>query len=341
MPFTSDLIEGLNQQQNVSLATSIPQEPDQSCTPEDSRLAQDPHPVTFVSILAASAPSLGDFDRLSRSLTPEDTSIITGDRNSEEPHSHRPVLNGMALSAENQYSADVVIKQRLEHQPSRQAEADLTSINASYEKFSRSKPLHPFLGLTSSPLPANPVQNKVVFLPITSFSPSRDALQSSALPSLTPQTHLLRTSISSNTLGQYLTNGNLQTLVRELTVSEAGTRKHVCTSPFWRPSPSFQECITSLLVNGIDDTEIPTPAGVIYQRDLRTLVPYVGNLNDMIINEYLKCLALYTNARRESDMLNSCNKICIIRSTNCIPSGLLKSLVTFSALYVLIKWNSH
>ncbi|OBT45555.1 hypothetical protein VE00_05051 [Pseudogymnoascus sp. WSF 3629] len=43
----------------------------------------------------------------------------------------------------------------------------------------------------------------------------------------------------------------------------------------------------------------------------------------------------------ESDTPNSCNKICIIRSTDCIPPGLLKSLITFSALYVPIKWNSH
>ncbi|KFY32494.1 hypothetical protein V493_00145, partial [Pseudogymnoascus sp. VKM F-4281 (FW-2241)] len=342
MPSTSDLV-GRDQEQNVLLATSLSQQPDQSCTAEDNRRTQNPHPVTFASIPAASPSSSGDFDRpkssepSSLSLTPEDTSIITAGRNSEEPHSHRPVLDGMALSAENQYSADVVIQQRPEHQSSRQAEADLTSISASYEKISRSKPPPPLFGLNSSPSPANLVHNKVVLPPITSFLPTRDALQSSALPSLTPQTHLFRTSISSNTLGQYATNGNLQTPVRDLTVSEAGTRKHVCTGPFWRPSPSFQERITNLLVNGIDDTEIPTPAGVIYRRDLRTLVLHVGPLSDMIINEYLKCLAQYTNARRESDIPDSCNRICIIGSTDYIPSGLLKSLDAFSAIYVVYR----
>ncbi|KFZ24293.1 hypothetical protein V502_01233 [Pseudogymnoascus sp. VKM F-4520 (FW-2644)] len=347
MPSTSDLVEGRNQQQNVSLATSLSQQPDQSCTPEVSRRTQDPHPVTFASIPAASAPSSGDFDRpkssepSSLSLTPEDTSIITGDRNSEEPHSHGPVLDGMAQSAENQYSADVVVQQRPEHQSSRQAEADLTSISASYERLSRSKFPPPFLGLNSSPSPANLVHNKVVLPPITSFSPTRDALQSSALPSLTPQTHLVRTSISSNTLGQYATNGNLQTPVRDLTVSEAGTGKHVCTGPFWRPSPSFQERITNLLVDGIDDTEIPTPAGVIYRRDLRTLVPHVGHISDMIINEYLKCLAQYTNARRESDIPDSCDKIAMIGSMDPIPPGLLKCLNAFSAIYLPFKWNTH
>ncbi|KFZ11401.1 hypothetical protein V501_04781 [Pseudogymnoascus sp. VKM F-4519 (FW-2642)] len=206
MSSTSDLVEGRNQRQNVSLATSFPQQPDQSCTPEDSRQTQDPHPVTFVSIPAALAPSSGDFDRPKSSkpsrlsLTPEDTSIITGGRNLEEPHSHGLVLDGMALYVEKIYSADVVVQQRPEHQSSRQAEADLTSISASYEIF-RSKPLPPFLGLNSSPPPAKLVHNKVVLPLITSFSPTCNALQSSALPSLTPQTHLLKTSISSNTLG--------------------------------------------------------------------------------------------------------------------------------------------
>lgn len=114
-----------------------------------------------------------------------------------------------------------------------------------------------------------------------------------------------------------------------------------CTGPFWRPSNSFQERITNLLVNGIDDSEIPTPAGVINRRDLRTLVPHVGHLSDMIINEYLKCLAQYANARRESDIPDSCNKIAMIGSTDPIPPGLLKSLAAFSAIYVPIKLNTH
>ena len=347
MPSTSDLVEGCSQRQNVSLATNFPQQPDQSCTAEDSRRTQDPHQVTFASIPAALAPSSGDFDRpkssepSSLSLTPEDTSIIAGDHNSKEPHSHRPVLDGMALSAENQCSADVVINQRPGQQPSKPAETALTSIGAGYENYLRSKPPPPVLGLGGSPSPANLMFNKILPPPFTRFSPTHDALQSSALPSLTPQAHLLRTSISSNTLGQYTTNGNLQTPVRDLTVLEAGTRKHVCTGPFWRPSPSFQERITSLLVNGIDDTEIPTPAGVIYRRDLHTLVPHVGNLNDMIINEYLKYLAQYTNSRRESDIPDSCKKIAMIGSMDPIPPGLLKCLNTFSAIYLPIKWNTH
>ncbi|KFY99056.1 hypothetical protein V498_01030 [Pseudogymnoascus sp. VKM F-4517 (FW-2822)] len=477
MPFTSDLIEGRNQRQNVSLATSIPQEPDQSCTPEDSRWAQDPHPVIFVSIPAASAPSSGDFNRPKSSepsslrLTPEDTSIIAGDRNSEEPHSHRPVLDVMALSAENQYSAGVMINQHPGHQPSRPAETDWASIGAGYENYPRSKPPPPAIGLTTSPSPANPVHNKIVLPPITSFSPTRGALQHSSLLSLTPPTHLLRMSISSNTLGQYTTNDNLQTPVSEAgngnqfctgpfwraqesatqtpathrprhrpypnvskettvqerqeqlpltqtqsppvqttahtaapphvnfasTVTEAhistidpnfvaqqmfgqkpalstipdvpvtpegqftvwpgcacdnhrhlyenwplqDAELYVCAGPFWRPCNSFQERITILLVNGIDDSEIPTPAAVIYRRDLRTLVPHVGHLSDMIINEYLKCLAQYANARRESDIPDSCNKIAMIGSTDPIPPGFLKSLAAFSAIYVPIKRNTH
>ncbi|KFX91720.1 hypothetical protein V494_00381 [Pseudogymnoascus sp. VKM F-4513 (FW-928)] len=232
------------------------------------------------------------------------------------------------------------IQGRPEHKHSRQAQENSTSISASSENFSKYKksktpPL--FLGLTSPSL-ANPVHNKIVLPPITTFSSMHVALQSSALPSPTPQTHLPRASISSNTLDQYATKGNLQTPVRELTVPEAGTRKNVYTGPFWRPSSSFQKRITSLLVNGIEHTEIPTPAGVIYRRDLRTLVPHVGSLSDVIINGYLKYLAQYTNARRESD---SRNKICIIGSTDCIRSGLLRSLVAFSALYAPIKWNTH
>ena len=53
----------------------------------------------------------------------------------------------------------------------------------------------------------------------------------------------------------------------------------------------------------------------------------------------------YTNARRESDIPDSCNKIVIIGSMDPIPPGLLKSLEAFSATYVPInvpiKLNTH
>ncbi|KFZ23526.1 hypothetical protein V502_01995 [Pseudogymnoascus sp. VKM F-4520 (FW-2644)] len=94
--------------------------------------------------------------------------------------------------------------------------------------------------------PANLMHNKIVLPPITSFSPTHDTLQSSALPSLAPRTHLHTTSISSNTSGQHTTNGNLQT-----PVSEAGNRK-----PFWSPGLDFRERITDLLLNGEDGTEL-------------------------------------------------------------------------------------
>ncbi|KFX93059.1 hypothetical protein V490_05023 [Pseudogymnoascus sp. VKM F-3557] len=102
-------------------------------------------------------------------------------------------------------------------------------------------------GLAQSP--ANLMQNKIVLPPITNFSPTHDILQSSALPSLAPKTHILETSISSNTMGQNTTNGGkLQT-----PVSEAGNRK-----PFWSPGLNFRERITDLLLNGEGDTELLT-----------------------------------------------------------------------------------
>ncbi|KFY31271.1 hypothetical protein V493_01252 [Pseudogymnoascus sp. VKM F-4281 (FW-2241)] len=218
MSSNSDLVEGRNQRRDVSLAISIAQEPDKSYPTEGCGR-------NFIP--AALPPSSEDVNPLKPSeasdisLVQEATalSIRTGDRCSEDPHIPRSALEGMTRSAENQNSADV-IKQRQEHQYSRQAEAS-TSISASYEDFPRSKTPPPFLGLTSSPSAANPVHNTIVLPPITSFSPTRDALQPSALLSLTPPTRLRRMSISSNTLGQYTTNGNLQTpVLRETTVQE-------------------------------------------------------------------------------------------------------------------------
>jgi hypothetical protein len=188
-----------------------------------------------------------------------------------------------------------------------------------------------YIGWIRESRPLNIVRGRESYPPITNFSPTHDTLQSSALPSLAPRTHLHRTSISSNTLGQHTTNGNLQT-----PVSEAGNRK-----PFWSPGLDFRERITDLLLNGEDGTELCTPTMAIYQRDLRTLVPHVEHLSDKVINEYLKCLAKYTNARRKSDIPDSCNKIAMIGSTDPIPPGLLKSLAAFSAIYVPIKLNTH
>ena len=79
------LSRGTQSAANVSFTTRIPQESDQSCTPKYCRQTQNPPSVTFVSILAASAPSSEDFDQpeyykpSSISLTPEDTSILIGD----------------------------------------------------------------------------------------------------------------------------------------------------------------------------------------------------------------------------------------------------------------------
>lgn len=140
MSSISDLAEGPNQRQ---IATSIPREHDQSCTPKDCHQTQGPYSATLVSIPAAITPSSEDLDRpkpsepSSISLTLEDTamSILTGERNSDEPHIQSLVLGGMALSRENQYSADVVINQRPKHQPSKLAEAHSSSLGASYEHF--------------------------------------------------------------------------------------------------------------------------------------------------------------------------------------------------------------
>ncbi|OBT40493.1 hypothetical protein VE00_07910 [Pseudogymnoascus sp. WSF 3629] len=270
---SSDLGEGRIQRQNVSLATRISKKPDQSCTPENRRRTQDPHTLTFVSIPAAF-----------------DTTIITGNHNSEEPHIHRSD-DAMALPAKNHDVHAGVMNQHPKQQPLIPTEADSTAIGSAYENVFRSEPLSPVLGPICSQSPANVMHNYAVLPPITSFSPTHDALQSSG----------------------------------------------------WIPSSSFQQRIRNLLVNREDKTEIPTRTGVIYRGELRTLVPEVGYLlGDAIINKYLKCLTQHTNARRGSDISDSCSKIAMIGSKDPIPPGLLKSLAACSEIYIPFKIeNNH
>ncbi|KFY03128.1 hypothetical protein V490_00275 [Pseudogymnoascus sp. VKM F-3557] len=233
-------------------------------------------------------------------------------------------------AASCRFSEDVYLRQHLESSSiSPGLEAANVSISTRDQR--PEKPHIPRLALEEmARSSANLMYDKIVLPPITSFAPTHTTLQSSALPSLAPQTHILKTCISSNTVSQHATNVNLQ-----MPVSEAGNR-----NPFWISGLHFRECIADLLLNGEDDTELYTPTMAIYQRDLRTLVTDVGYLSDKIINEYLKCLAHYTNGRRESDIPDSCNKIAMIGSTDPIPPGLLKSLDAF-AIYVPIKLNTH
>lgn len=136
-------------------------------------------------------------------------------------------------------------------------------------------------------------------------------------------------------------NGDPQTSL-ELPVLETGVGMKFCTVPFWRPKASFQESLTSSLVCGKDDIKMDKAAGFLYRRDLSTLVPHVEHLGDNIIKEYLKCLAQYTNARRESDMPSSCNKIAMIGSADDIPPGLLLNILPgYSTIYVPIKVRKH
>jgi hypothetical protein len=282
---SSDLGEGRNQRQNVSLATSISKESDQLCTPENCRRTQDPLTPTFVSISEDLAPSSEDLDRSnssepsSSSVVPEDTTIIT------------------------------------EHQHSIPAEADSTPTSSGYENVFGSELPPSVLGPSCSQSPANAMRNNIVPPPITSFSLTDDAPQSSVLQSPIP--------------------------LCDLTASEAGTRNHFATGPVWNPCPFFQERIGSDLVNGQDNTKIPTLSGVITRGDLRTLVNAGYLLANAIINKYLKCLTQHSNARSEN-VPDSCRKIAMIGSMDHIPPGLLKSLASFFAIYIPIQIpNNH
>ncbi|KFY57153.1 hypothetical protein V496_06543 [Pseudogymnoascus sp. VKM F-4515 (FW-2607)] len=217
MSSNSDLVEGRNQRRDVSHAMNIAQEsyPIEGCGRNFIPAALPPSSENFNPPKPPKPPHI--------SLVQEATalSIRTGDRCLEDWHIPRSALEGMTPSAENQYSADVVINQRLGHQPSKPAETDLASIGAGSENYLGSKTPPPFLGLTSSPSPANPMHYKIVLPLITSFSPTRNALQPSALLSLTPPTQLLRMGISSNSSGQYTANDNLRMpVLRETTVQE-------------------------------------------------------------------------------------------------------------------------
>ncbi|KFZ24927.1 hypothetical protein V502_00604 [Pseudogymnoascus sp. VKM F-4520 (FW-2644)] len=284
-----DLGEGCSQRQNVSLAAGISGERDRSCTPENSRRTQDPHRLPFVSVPAALPPSpdvldqLESLERSGISLVPEDISVITGGRSSEDPHSHR-LVGGMALSAENHHFPADVINRRPEHLPPMPAEADLASVGAGYENIFRSKPPPPVLG--PGCLQSLAKHNDIVLPPITRFSPLRDALQYSVLQS---------------------------------------------PSPSWSPSSSFKQRISRFL-NKQDNEEMRTRAGVIYRRDLSTLVPDLGCfLRDVIINKYLQCLTQHTNGR-----------IAMIGTMDSIRPDHLESLAAFAAIYIPIKLkDSH
>ncbi|KFY96884.1 hypothetical protein V498_02395 [Pseudogymnoascus sp. VKM F-4517 (FW-2822)] len=269
LPQTLEAVKAPKQSDN---GTSL-QEPPPNITIEISRRIQRPHPHThtLVSIPAAFAPSSKNFDRSKSSepsnisLVPEDTSIITGDRNSGEPHSHRSV-DEIVLPAEDHDVRAGVMNQHPDHQSLIPAEADSAAIGSGYENVFRSEPLPPVLGPSCSQSPANVMHNYNVLPPITRFLPRHGA---------------------------------------PLALLRAGTRNHSVTGPLWSPNNA---------------SEIPC---------------------DAIINKYLKCLTEYTNARRESDIPDSCTKIAMIGSMDPIQPGLLKTLAAFSAIYIPIKLNTH
>ncbi|KFX97961.1 hypothetical protein V494_01839 [Pseudogymnoascus sp. VKM F-4513 (FW-928)] len=335
LPQPSNITINLPSSDGEGRNQSIFKEPDQSRTPENSLRTQDPYSLTFVSIPTALGPSSKDFvgSNSSEPATipvPEDPRTITGDSNSEEPYSHRSI-DGTALPAEKQDVRADVINQRPEHQHSMPAEADPTATGSGYNNVFRSEHPPAVVGPSCcSQSSASLMRNNIVLPPIASFAATQDALQSSALLSPLPPI-------------------NLQTPVRDLTLSkavseavpEAGTRSHFVIS--WNPSSSFQSYLTTSLAYSEDKEEIPTRAGAITRGDLRTLVPKAGYLlADAIINKYLNCLTQHTNARRESDIPDSCSKIAMIGSKDPIPLGLLKNLASFFAIYIPIKIpNNH
>ncbi|KFY92458.1 hypothetical protein V500_04180 [Pseudogymnoascus sp. VKM F-4518 (FW-2643)] len=180
--------------------------------------------------------------------------------------------------------------------------------------------LPPFLEPRCSPSPPK------MLLAISSPTQARGP---SAL--LSPQFHPLRGSLSNHALRQDTMCGNPQS-----SLDFPGIGRRLAIGPSWKPRASFQSDLTSLLVSGRDNTKIATArgAGFLYRLDLITLVPQVKHLSDKIINEYLYCLAHYTNAQ------NSCNTT-LIGSTDPIPRDLLKRLAGFSMIFVPIKVRTH
>ncbi|KFY97692.1 hypothetical protein V500_01957, partial [Pseudogymnoascus sp. VKM F-4518 (FW-2643)] len=181
----------------------------------------------------------------------------------------------------------------------------------------------PFLEPRCSPSPPT------MMLPLIAISSPTHARGPSAL--LSPQSHPLSASLSSHASRQDTMGGNPQT-----SLDSPGIGRRLPTGPSWKPHASFKRGLTSSLVHGRDDTIIAPAREVrfLYRRDLITLVPHVKHLGDKIINEYLHCLAHYTNAQ------NSRN-ITLIGSMDPVARDLLKRLARFSTILVPIKVRTH
>ncbi|KFY02404.1 hypothetical protein O988_02167 [Pseudogymnoascus sp. VKM F-3808] len=189
-------------------------------------------------------------------------------------------------------------------------------------------PFPPFLEPPCFPSPTD------VVLPPAAFSSTSHARR--------PTAHPISTSLFSHALRQDAMGGNPKTKTSlELAAFKTAIGSQTRKGPSWKPRPSFQYSLTSVLVFGRGDKEIATTglrrglAGFLYRRDLITLVPHVEHLGHKIINGYLNCLTQYTNAQRGS------NSITMIGSTDYIQRGLLKRLAGFSTIYVPIRVRTH
>ena len=153
-------------------------------------------------------------------------------------------------------------------------------------------------------------------VPPPSATPPAYTLRPSTLLTLTPRPHPPST---------HTTNDNPQTSVIETGIGGGSSTKN--------SSLPFQKRFNSLLIRLTKIGAAPSLSG----RDPITTVPSLEHLDDEIINEYLKFLVHYTNARTQRDKPNTCKQIAMIGSTDVILHNFLKGLATFSKIFVPIK----
>ncbi|KFY96899.1 hypothetical protein V498_02410 [Pseudogymnoascus sp. VKM F-4517 (FW-2822)] len=346
MSSDANIAEWCNQQQNVSPAANITQEPKQLYPPGCFILTQDPHSATN-AFIAMALPSFSDevgppqpeyelssdADKIEcswqQNVAPA-ASIAKGLKQSyppgrfiptQDPHSATNAFMAMDLPSFFDKTGPLQSSDELPSNGQRPGIA----ISILTDK---PPPFPPFLEPRCFPSPAD------IVLPPTAISSTSHARR--------PSAHPISTSLSSHSLRQDTTGGNPKRKTSlELAAFKTAIGSQSRKGPSWKPRPSFQNNLTSVLVFGRGDKEIATTglrrglAGFLYRRDLITLVPHVEHLGHKIINGYLYCLTQYTNAQSGS------NSITMIGSTDYIQRGLLKRLAGFSTIYVPIIVRTH
>ncbi|KFZ17459.1 hypothetical protein V501_01708 [Pseudogymnoascus sp. VKM F-4519 (FW-2642)] len=342
-----NMAEWCNQQQNVSPAANISKELKQLYPPGSFILTQDPHSATNAFITTALPSFLDD----AGPPQPEYELLSDAD-NVEECRWQQNVAPAASIAKELKQlypPGSFILTQNPHSATNAFIATDLPSIfdktgplqSSNELPSSGQKPGIAISILTDKPPPFPPFLEPRCFpsppdivLPPTAVSSTSHARR--------PRTHPISTSLSSHASRQDTMGGNPKTKTSlELAAFKTAIGSQSRKGPSWKPRPSFQNSLTSVLVFGRGDKEIATMglrrglAGFLYRRDLITLVPHVEHLGHKIINGYLNCLTQYSNARRGD------NSITMIGSTDYIQRGLLKRLAGFSTIYVPIIVRTH